>query len=340
MELPILPMELPIPIKFHWKHILNITDHYSHDFLETTKEEFRSYGLKAGPAKRLSKFVEDLNEQKLRAFSSYKSIEELKKVLKLMVKKLYVSNNSTQCLILEEMALTSDTICFSLVFEEIDDNDKALKQCMKDITLRLSNLETMQSNANEVTRCVFMTSILNASLAIVRRLTNEEKIYIACFCAYHTNKKKRTADQAFRSDDYDYLYGIVSTSTEWHFIIFATDGLYCTSKNEYRINLTKEALKEDLESIRKGVKKVIGIIVGLLKDRITVSDGPESKKWCCSFEHQWTANPNNFLKTYDHPLGLELDIYYPEYGFARGDSNNFIKQQARDQLEKELYEEN
>ncbi|CAI2195595.1 7781_t:CDS:2, partial [Funneliformis geosporum] len=23
-----------------------------------------------------------------------------------------------------------------------------------------------------------------------------------------------------------------------------------------------------------------------------------------------------FLKTYDHPLGLELDIYYPQYGFA------------------------
>ncbi|RHZ87612.1 hypothetical protein Glove_33g68 [Diversispora epigaea] len=58
--------------------------------------------------------------------------------------------------------------------------------------------------------------------------------------AYHINKKKRTADQAFRSDDYDYLYGIVSTATEWHFIVFATDGLYCISKSEYRINLSKE----------------------------------------------------------------------------------------------------
>jgi hypothetical protein len=24
----------------------------------------------------------------------------------------------------------------------------------------------------------------------------------------------------------------------------------------------------------------------------------------------------DFLKTPDHPLGLELDIYYPQYGFA------------------------
>jgi hypothetical protein len=31
--------------------------------------------------------------------------------------------------------------------------------------------------------------------------------------AYHTNKKKRTADQAFRDDDYyDHLYGIVSNT--------------------------------------------------------------------------------------------------------------------------------
>ena len=29
--------------------------------------------------------------------------------------------------------------------------------------------------------------------------------------AYHTNKKKHTADEAFRDDDYDYLYRIVST---------------------------------------------------------------------------------------------------------------------------------
>ena len=64
----------------------------------------------------------------------------------------------------------------------------------------------------------------------------------------------------------------------------------------------------------------------------------------------------DFLKTLDYTTGLELDIYYPQYGFAtevqgeqhekyieffhNGDPNNFIKQQARDQLKKELCEEN
>lgn len=53
----------------------------------------------------------------------------------------------------------------------------------------------------------------------------------------------------------DYLfssYGMAFYQTRY-------EGLYCTSKSEYRINLSKTALKEDLESIRKGVKTVIGI---------------------------------------------------------------------------------
>ncbi|CAG8762715.1 12864_t:CDS:2, partial [Cetraspora pellucida] len=62
------------------------------------------------------------------------------------------------------------------------------------------------------------------------------------------------------------------------------------------------------------------------------------------------------LKTLESPIGLELDIYYLEYGLAikvqgeqhekyieffhKGDPNNFVRQQERDQLKKELCEEN
>ncbi|RHZ67052.1 hypothetical protein Glove_303g134 [Diversispora epigaea] len=106
--------------------------------------------------------------------------------------------------------------------------------------------------------------------------------------------------------------------------------------------------------------------------------------WCCKENHQWEATPNCILRgkwcpfcskfkredlcheitskylgppsKIQHPMGLELDIYYPEYGLAieiqgvqhekyigffhRGDSNNFIKQQERNQLKNELCEEN
>ncbi|CAI2200312.1 9572_t:CDS:1, partial [Funneliformis geosporum] len=64
----------------------------------------------------------------------------------------------------------------------------------------------------------------------------------------------------------------------------------------------------------------------------------------------------DFLKTPEHSMGLQLDIPYYHYGFAievqgeqhdkyieffhRGDPNNFIRQQERDQLKKGLCEEN
>ena len=38
--------------------------------------------------------------------------------------------------------------------------------------------------------------------------------------AFQTNKKKWTADQAFGNDYFDYIYDIVITGTEWHFIIW------------------------------------------------------------------------------------------------------------------------
>ncbi|RHZ77676.1 hypothetical protein Glove_174g103 [Diversispora epigaea] len=191
---------------------------------------------------------------------------------------------------------------------------------MKEIILRLSSLETMQDSTNEAIRCVFITSILNASIAITRKLTNDEKIYIEyqddvsgedtsgrvdysikgyedliCIAegnveigylqnikqlesASHINKRKRTAEQAFQNDN-NYLYGIVFITMEWHFIKLCAKGLYCTSKSKYQINLSKTALKKDIESIRKGVKKIIGVIVRielqcerLLRDRITMCE--------------------------------------------------------------------
>ena len=77
-------------------------------------------------------------------------------------------------------------------------------------------------------------------------------------------RKKRTADQAFGNDYFDYIYGIVSTGTEWHFIMYTPDGIYSTSGSEYQINLTKSA-----------VKKIISIIV---KDRVSVDSSPASKR--------------------------------------------------------------
>ncbi|CAG8641726.1 1752_t:CDS:2, partial [Paraglomus occultum] len=99
-------------------------------------EEFRSYGLKAGPAKRLADFIDEMSEQKLRSFSSYKTLDELKDVLR-----KYKVNG-------EDITSIKQ---FNPVFEEINDNDKALEQCMNDILLQLTNVKSM-IEANETTR--------------------------------------------------------------------------------------------------------------------------------------------------------------------------------------------
>ena len=79
------------------------------------------------------------------------------------------------------------------------------------------------------------------------------------------NKKKRKVDDAF-NPNYDYVYGIVSTGTDWYFILHSTEGIYSTSRTEYRISLTKN------------VKRVLEVIVGLLKDRALGSEEPATKK--------------------------------------------------------------
>ena len=68
-------------------------------------------------------------------------------------------------------------------------------------------------------------------------------------------KKKRKADEAFEAD-YDYVYGIVSTGTDWYFILHTTDAIYCTSKTEYRISLT-EAVLEELRKVLRGNSGIV-----------------------------------------------------------------------------------
>ncbi|PKY54548.1 hypothetical protein RhiirA4_473418 [Rhizophagus irregularis] len=65
----------------------------------------------------------------------------------------------------------------------------------------------------------------------------------------------------------------MTTGMEWHFIIYTPDGIYCTSSSKYQINLTKSAIKENPELLRSNMKRVIGIIVGLLKDRKPMKAG-------------------------------------------------------------------
>ncbi len=70
----------------------------------------------------------------------------------------------------------------------------------------------------------------------------------------------------------------MTIGTEWHFIIYTLDDIFSTSGSKYQINLTKSTVKENPELLRNNVKRVIDIIVGLLKDRISVDSSSTSKR--------------------------------------------------------------
>ncbi|EXX58868.1 hypothetical protein RirG_193920 [Rhizophagus irregularis DAOM 197198w] len=75
-------------------------------------------------------------------------------------------------------------------------------------------------------------------------------------------QEKRTADEAF--EEYEYHHN-------------STEAIYCTSKTEYRISLTEDTLKDSTD-LRKNVKRILEVIVGLLKDRVSASEEPANKK--------------------------------------------------------------
>ena len=55
---------------------------------------------------------------------------------------------------------------------------------------------------------------------------------IQCESALQVNRKnrKRKSGEAF-GEDFDYIYGIVTTASEWYFFLFTSDGISSTSKD-------------------------------------------------------------------------------------------------------------
>jgi hypothetical protein len=65
-------------------------------------------------------------------------------------------------------------------------------------------------------------------------------------------------------------------TSDWYFLMYTPERIYC-SKDDYHIVLNEKILKDDVE-LRRGVKRVLEVVVGLLKDRVEVDDPPDSKR--------------------------------------------------------------
>ncbi|RIA82368.1 hypothetical protein C1645_835489 [Glomus cerebriforme] len=128
-------------------------------------------------------------------------------------------------------------------------------------------------------RSLFANDPVSTRMIDLQMKFSKEKSNLAQLeSAYQTNKKKWTADQAFGNDYFNYLYGIMLTGTEWHFIMYTPNDIYSMSSSEYQINLMKFTIKKNPDLLQSNVKRVIGIIVGLLKDHVSIDSYSASKR--------------------------------------------------------------
>ena len=83
-------------------------------------------------------------------------------------------------------------------------------------------------------------------------------------------------------NDFDYIYGIVTTGQDWHFLLYTPGTISKGNKVPYTIKFTDDALDENSKeycTLCKEVKEVLEIIIGLIKDRAScANEEPDRKK--------------------------------------------------------------
>ncbi|KAF0425136.1 hypothetical protein F8M41_006389 [Gigaspora margarita] len=274
------------------------------DFLDMTKQDFQEYGMKGGPAMRLVKFARDCKDKKLRAFSTYRSLKEV-------LEKYDLASEGTEII----------PLFTPQIHEIPEDNKHLeqcmadIKLRLKSYgTLVLTSLESMR---NEYVSTILHTALRIAEDATKKKFImkpeyeiigdessgrvdyavkeSEELIRVTedkvqqkltegfaqnikqLESSFQTNKRKRKRDE----DYFDYLYGVVTSARDWHFLLYSPGEILQASKAPFSIEFTEEALVENSEedkTLRKGVKKVLSIIIGLLEDRACVEDKSERKR--------------------------------------------------------------
>ena len=91
------------------------------------------------------------------------------------------------------------------------------------------------------------------------------------------NRRKRKRE----NDDFDYLYGIVTTARDWNFLLYSPNEISQESEAPFTISFNRKALNkesEEYQTLYNGVKKVLGMVVGMLIDRASAEDESPSKK--------------------------------------------------------------
>ncbi|CAB4445987.1 unnamed protein product [Rhizophagus irregularis] len=174
--------------------------------------------------------------------------------------------------VLRKYGIDSNEITKILLFEpepvEIDDEDEELEQCIILEIKRRMGIIGSATGRNEAVRCDHNRGKTKGFGSGIHAEYNATRKF-----SPHKHEKRK-ASVSF--DEFDYLYGIVTTASDWYFLMYTPERIYC-SKDDYHIVLNEKIMKDDVK-LRLGVKKVMEVIVDLLKDRVEVDDSPDSKR--------------------------------------------------------------
>ncbi|CAG8565877.1 12864_t:CDS:2 [Ambispora leptoticha] len=210
-------------------------------FLDMTEEKFRSYGLAGGPAMKLAKEAKSLKTMPKRSFSSYHSLKE----------------------VLTKYGMESEGIeaipLFTLPTYEIQDSDPNFKHCMAEILVRLKNYGPLHEDCLEAMRNEYVVAILHSALNITRKDTEKEFSM--------RSQQEVIGEESSGRVDYAIKVGI------------SPGEISKGSKMPLSIGFTDDALEKDSNeylALYNGVKKVLGVVVGLLRDRACVEKSPSN----------------------------------------------------------------
>ncbi|PKK68363.1 hypothetical protein RhiirC2_782351 [Rhizophagus irregularis] len=223
------------------------------DFFDLTQKELERYGMKLGLVKRLVKFTKECKDKKLRAFSTYKTKKDLRKVLR-----KYEINSSE----------ITKIPPFELKPVEIDNKNEELEQCITEIKRRMGIISsaTSRNEARVDSHNKGKTKEFGGGIHVEHNATRKLSPY---------KHKKKKASVVF-DDEFDYLYRIVIITLDWYFLMYTSERIYC-SKDNYHIVLNEKIIKDNTE-LCCGVKKVMKVIIGLFKYRVKVGDSSDKKR--------------------------------------------------------------
>ncbi|RGB25793.1 hypothetical protein C1646_820819 [Rhizophagus diaphanus] len=242
-------------------------------FLDLSEEKFRSVGFALGPATLLAKEVQTLKEKPKRAFSSYLSLKE----------------------VLAKYNLVSEGIIPLFIPQtyEIKEDNKHFVLCMTDINLRLQSYGTLVITSLESMRNEYVSTILHTALRIAEDTTNKKfsmkpeyeitgdesadgSIMQSSLIYVTEDKVQQKLTEGFAQNIKQ-----LESSYEMNKRKRKRGEILQASMAPFSIEFTEESLvenSEEYQTLRKGVRKVLGIIVGLLKDRACAEEEPERKR--------------------------------------------------------------